>query len=227
MGRKSKVSYEVKVTAIEAYLNGLKSIKMISYDLSVNESSVKRWVKIYKSLGPSGLVCQAKNTCYSKELKITAIEEYLQGKGSLRDISIKYGLRSESQLVTWLMKYNSHKEIKSSKSGGNQIMAKGRTTTLDERIKIVEYCIETNKNYNDTAQKFQVSYQQVRSWVLKFEELGVDGLLDRRGKQKPLEQLSEFEKLRAEMRLLQAQNKRLEMENELLKKLDEIERGRY
>lgn len=66
----------------------------------------------------------------------------------------------------------------------------------------------------------------MRSWVIKFEESGIDGLLDRRGKCKPEDQLTEVEKLKAQMQLLEAKNKRLEMENALLKKLEEIERGR-
>ncbi|WP_432404804.1 hypothetical protein [Wukongibacter sp. M2B1] len=62
--------------------------------------------------------------------------------------------------------------------------------------------------------------------MIRFEESGIDGLLDRRGKRKPEEQMTEVDKLKAEMRLLEAKNKRLEMENELLKKLEEIERRR-
>lgn len=123
------------------------------------------------------------------------------------------------------MKYNGHEEIKPSGTGGDQIMTRGRATTLEERIEIVKYCIENDKNYNETSRKYKVSYQQVRNWMIKFEELGIDGLLDRRGKRKLESQLSEVEKLKAENKLLEAKNKRLEMENELLKKLEKIERG--
>lgn len=226
MGRKSKVLFEIKVSAVEEYLKGLKSVKKISEELSVNKSSVKRWIRIYKSKGASGLICQPKNTSYSKELKIAAIEEYLEGKGSLCGISIKYGLRSESQLVNWIMKYNGHEEIKLSGAGGNQIMTKGRKVTIEEKIEIVKYCIENDKNYIETSKKYQVSYQQVRSWVIKFEKSGIDGLLDRRGKRKLEDRLTEIEKLKLEMKLLEAKNTRLEMENELLKKLEDIERRR-
>ncbi|WP_373370333.1 helix-turn-helix domain-containing protein [Irregularibacter muris] len=78
---------------------------------------------------------------------------------------------------------------------------------------MVKYCIENSKNYNKTATKYQVSYQQVRSWVLKYEELGVNGLLDRRRKRKSEGELIQVDKLKTEMKLLEAQNKRLEMEN--------------
>ena len=226
MGRKSHVLSEIKIKAVQDYLKGKKSVVKICDELSVGKTTVREWIKIYQSKGELGLRPQTRNTSYSKELKIKAIEEYVAGNDSLLAISLKYGLRSKKQLQNWIMKYNSHEEIKSSGVGGNQIMTKGRTTTLKERISIVEYCIENDKNYNKTAKKYQVSYQQVRNWVIKFEESGIDGLLDRRGKCKPEDQLTEVEKLKAEMKLLKAKNKRLEIENELLKKLEEIERRR-
>ena len=40
-------------------------------------------------------------------------------------------------------------------------MTKGRKTTYEERVEIVKYCIEHQNNYAETAQKYQVSYQQV------------------------------------------------------------------
>lgn len=46
---------------------------------------------------------------------------------------------------------------------------KGRTTTLEERIKIASFCIENGYNYQYAAKTFEVSYQQVYQWVKKFE----------------------------------------------------------
>lgn len=37
-------------------------------------------------------------------------------------------------------------------------MTKGRKITLEEKIAIVAYCIENNKDFNKTALKFEVSY---------------------------------------------------------------------
>lgn len=61
----------------------------------------------------------------------------------------------------------------------------------------------------------------------KYEDSGIDALVDRRGKNKPMEEMSELERLRMENRLLKAQNKRQEMEMNFLKKLEEIERRGY
>lgn len=105
-------------------------------------------------------------------------------------------------------------------------MTKGRKTTLDERVEIVSFCMANGKDYGLVMEKFGVSYQQIYSWVRKYEEHGVDGLMDKRGKRKPLEAMSEVERLRAENKMLRAEIKRKEMENAILKKLEEIERRR-
>lgn len=43
---------------------------------------------------------------YSKELKATAVQEYLSGKGSLKSISKKYGILGNSQLSCWIKVLN-------------------------------------------------------------------------------------------------------------------------
>lgn len=104
-------------------------------------------------------------------------------------------------------------------------MTKGRKTTLDERIEIVSYCIANGKDYSAVIEKYGVSYQQIYSWVRKYEVKGVDSLIDKRGKAKPLDEMNEVERLRAENKMLKAENKQKEMEIAVLKKVREIERG--
>ena len=105
-------------------------------------------------------------------------------------------------------------------------MTKGRKTTFEERIEIVQYCIAHDHNYAETSEKYQVSYQQARNYTVKYEAGGVDALLDNRGRRKKPDELSELERLRAEVKLLKAQKERAEMEISFLKKLEEIERRR-
>ena len=105
-------------------------------------------------------------------------------------------------------------------------MTKGRKTTFDERVEIVEYCIAHDKNYMETSEKFGVSYQQARNYTIKYEESGVEGLKDNRGRRKSEDEMDELEKLRAEVKLLRAAKERAEMEISFLKKLEEIERRR-
>ena len=80
------------------------------------------------------------------------------------------------------------------------------------------------KNYPLTIKTYGVSYQQIYAWVRKYEEKGVAGLVDGRGRNKPESEMTEVEKLRVQNKLLQAQIKDKEMEIALLKKLKELER---
>ena len=96
---------------------------------------------------------------------------------------------------------------------------------MDEKIEIVSYCIANNKDYGKTIEQYGVSYQQIYGWVRKYERDGVDGLTDHRGKRKNESSMTEVEKLQAQIKLKEAENQRLQMENDLLKKLEALERG--
>ena len=54
----------------------------------------------------------------------------------------------------------------------------------------------------------------------------IECIIDNRGKSKTFNEMSDSQRLMAQIKLLEAQNKRLEMENDFLKKLEEIERRR-
>ena len=75
------------------------------------------------------------------------------------------------------------------------------------------------------AIKYKVSYQQVRTWTLRYEELGEAGLEDRRGKRKKDQTpRTELEAAQIEIEQLKHALYLAKMENHLLKKLDEIVR---
>jgi len=163
---------------------------------------------------------------YSAELKLQAVQDYLTGKGSLRQICRQYGIKDKRQLRNWISCYNGHKDFKERSGARGEIyMIKGRKTRQEERSQIVAFCIEHGKDYALTVETYQVSYQQIYSWVRKYEARGVDGLVDRRGKAKPEDELTEAERLRQENRMLQAKLKDKEMEIALLKKLRELRGG--
>ena len=167
-----------------------------------------------------------RNKKYSKELRIQAVQAYLKGEGSQETICKRFGIISDRQLRNWVKWYNGHKEFKERRGAGTEIyMTKGRKTTQEERVEIVAFCIEHGKDYPLTIQTYGVSYQQIYAWVRKYEEHGIDGLKDGRGRTKPLEEMSETERLRMENKILKAQLKDAEMENKLLKKLRELRGG--
>ena len=227
MSRKSKINPIEKVKTVERYLNGEIGIRQAGRELGVNHTSIQRWVSIYKSKGPVGLLDQPQNSHYSKELKLSAINDYLNEKGSLSTICIKYGIRSEKQLIDWIKVYNSGGILKT--STGGTYMKKAKSTTIDERLKIVTECLANDKNYGAMALKYQCSYQQVRNWVKRYEEMGSKGLEGRRGRRVgSLPSRTPEEELRDRIAELERKNLDLQMENDLLKKVRELERrGRY
>lgn len=220
-----KIEPEIKINYIKRYLDGKDSQRMIAEILGVSQAAVQQWISNYNSLGTDAFLRKG-NGYYSVELKRSAVQDYLSGVGSQQLICEKYGIRSKSELQKWIKKYNGHKELKASGTGGTVIMTKGRETTFDERVEIVQYCIAHEHNYAEAALKYHVSYHQARNYTIKYESSGVEGLNDNRGKRKSEDQLTEVERLRAENRILRAEKQRAEMEASFLKKLEEIERRR-
>ncbi|WP_082423192.1 helix-turn-helix domain-containing protein [Paenibacillus dakarensis] len=103
-------------------------------------------------------------------------------------------------------------------------MNKGRKTTYEERIEIVQYTLAHDLDYQKAIEKYHVSYQQVYAWVRKYKADGQEALQDHRGRKKTLEELDEQEQLKLRIKELEARNEYLEMENALAKKLAEIRR---
>ena len=94
-------------------------------------------------------------------------------------------------------------------------------------MEIVKYCIDNERNYKLTAEKYDVSYSQVYSWVKKYDDNGETALIDRRGHHKTDEEVDEIERLSRENKRLKRQLEEKDMVVELLKKVQEIERRRY
>ncbi len=226
---RSPFTSEERLLAVEDYLNGKRSITQICEDLNMSSyETVRQWVLTYQEHGITAFIAKSKNNCYTKEFKTKVVEEYLAGKGSLPDLISKYKIPSTSTLRKWIMRYNSNMELKDYDPKQEVYMATSRRkTTLEERKEIVAYCIEHNRDYKNTAEKYDVSYSQVYSWVRKYDTAGEEGLTDKRGRHKTEEEVDELEKLRRENKRLKRQLEERDMAVELLKKVKEFERRRF
>lgn len=223
---KGNLTDEERIAAVQDVLNGNGGCKQIAPKYGINHETLRQYVRIAKTEGIDAVKVQKSNRRYSVEIKLQAVKEYLSLKSSLNEICAKYKIRSRSLLQQWISWYNSGKDFKERTRSERRItMNKGRKTTKEERIEIVSFCIENGKNYGLTMEKYGVSYQQIYSWIRKYEEKGVEGLNDRRGKAKPEDKLTEADKLRMENKILQAKLKEMEMENKLLKKLRDLRGG--
>ena len=224
MSRKSKIDPAEKVKIVERVLAAEIGVCEAGRLTGVDGSTIRQWRDLYLSDGPTALMAQHTNKVYSQELKLQAVHEYLNGASSQRDIVKKYHLRSKSQLRNWIKVYTTHGEIKSRTSGGGSYMRKARQTTPEERLEIVQDCLANNKNYGAAALKYNCSYQQVRNWVLRYEKMGSAGLEDRRGRRAGTQPArTPEEELRDKIAELERKNRDLQMENDLLKKVRELE----
>ena len=230
MSKKSKFDPVLKVKLVKRYLRGELGLSEAARMAGLmRESSFSDWVSIYRNEGPMGLLEQHHNKNYSKTLKTAAVTAYFNGEGSLRTIAERFGIRSTCQLRDWIKMYNTHGEIRSRTSGGGSYMSKTRQTTPEERLEIVQDCLANDKNYGAMARKYNCSYQQVRNWVLRYEKMGAAGLEDRRGHRVGTQPArTPEEELRDKIAELERRNHDLQMENDLLKKVRELEmKDRY
>ncbi len=224
--KRKKISWEKQVEIVERYLRGEVGYRESVKAANNSKSSFRRWVAQYRKGGPSALLPPKKKNIYPASLKLSVVKAYLSGEASMEALCSKYGLRSYTQIQNWIKVYNAHGNFDSRKnSGGGSYMKQGRETTLEERTQIAQDCIASGKNYGEMALKYQVSYQQVRSWTLRYEKLGEAGLEDRRGRRKKDQTpRTELEQAQIEIEQLKHKLYLAEMERDLLKKLEEIER---
>ena len=224
MSRNRKLRGEEHIKAVMEYLRGGGSYEVIAHKYGVSEVLIREDICRYKLQGPLAFNKNGKNNIYSIEIKRKVVEAYLKGEGSQNELAAKYGLRSSKQLRQWIKVYNSGRGFQHKMSGGSR-MKEARLTTLEERVQIAKDCIANGGNYGETALKYKVSYQQVYQWTKKFKEMGAAGLEDRRGKRlKDQTPRTREEELEIEVAKLKHELYITQMERDLLKKLDEIER---
>ena len=221
---KTKASADEKLRIVQLCESGELSQGSAAEQLGVSQSSVYQWVCLYRERGALCFMNLERNQSYSPELKMQAVHAYLAGQGSLQVIASRYGLRSKTQLQRWIKMYNEGRDFRQGKLGGRHMKA-SRKTTEEERIAIVKDCLDNGLSYNDAAEKHNVSYQQIYTWVRKYTELGEAGLEDRRSKRKENQQpRTELEEMKIKMAKLEHELYRTKVERDLLKKLEELER---
>ncbi|WP_125710026.1 helix-turn-helix domain-containing protein [Companilactobacillus zhongbaensis] len=95
---------------------------------------------------------------------------------------------------------------------------KARKFDFEQRVEIVEWVIQHDKDYRAAAEKFKASYQQVNNWTRKYLKDGVDGLKDRRGQNKPVDPNDEEQALKIERKKYKELSYHVEISNRFLEK---------
>ena len=194
MGRKAKYTFEQKLQAVLDYQSGKKSAADIALELDMGkrgDDRIREWTNLYKANGPEALNPKEKHSSYSKEFKEQVVQDYIQNGLSQNELAAKYNISSRSVIIQWIKRYNNHMEQRDYDPHPEVYMAERKKTTKEERMEIVQYCIDHDRNYKETAAKYGCSYSQVYSWVRKYDKQGTDGLNDNRGHRKAEENLTD------------------------------------
>ena len=122
--------------------------------------------------------------------------------------------------------------LKDTKQKREESSMKAKETTYEERLEIVKWVLDNNKNYIKAAEKFNLNYALVYKWTQSFLKEGEEGLkYKKRGPKFKNEidesKLTDTEKLKLELEKEREIRKRLELELEVLKKKEAMEKQLY
>lgn len=211
---------------IQLFLNEEVSFQELknNYGLLLSRSVFSTKVLMFQEHGLEGIRSNTINNHYSKVFKNSVVEEHLELGIPVTRLARKYNIPSESTVRTWIIKYTKGKDFRVYSEKSEVYTMTGRKTTDDEKIIIVKDYLTRSLSYSEAAEKHNVSYNNIYSWVQKYKEHGPDGLIDRRGRRKLDSIQTDEEKLKTEIAALKARNEFLETENTALKKLKEVER---
>lgn len=215
-------SPEEKLEIIQEWIQGASPSHLAAkHRLPVK--TLREWRRKYETYGTEGLKRRSRHRTYTRTFKEMIAREHQNETISLTELAYKYDIPSKETVRKWIMRYNNGEEIRTTREGASPV-TKGRKTTYAERIEIAQYHAQKDISYRELAERFEVSYQQARNIVVKYREYGEVGLEDKRGKGKSEDQLTETDRLNREISMLKADKRKLEVENALLKKLEELER---
>jgi transposase-like protein len=224
---KSSFTSEQKIRVCTEYLSCKKSAIQLATELNMGKrgyNHIREWAAKYSAYGNEAFDYTGRNASYSKEFKECVVKEYLTGFGSLNDLCAKYNINSNSLLRNWIIKYNNHIELKDYNPKLEVYMGDTLKTTYEERIEIVKECLANDRNVKEVAAKYGCKYAQLYQWVRKYEANGEESLLDKRGRRKQEDELSDLEKAERKIAQLEREKEEYRMKYELLKKAEERER---
>lgn len=225
MGKRIEIDIAEKEFLIRECLAGRLRMREAARRAGVGHSTMHTWISRYRAEGTAALTEDGnkERRTYSEEIRQKAVEEYLSGQGSSMAIAEKYKLRSGNLVLDWVKEYHRHRE--NLKKTGGVSVAK-RKYTLEDRVQVVREHLEEGKRFSELSGQYGVTVHVVRNWVKRYQEMGVAGLEDRRGKRLAAQTpRTPEEALRIKNACLERENYLLKLELDLLKKVKELERG--
>ena len=154
---------------------------------------------------------------YSSEFKLKVIRYYLDENHSYSECMKKFNIPTKSILNKWIHKYEMY---------GAESMLKQLKSSYDGNFKqdVVEYMHNNHLSATETANYYKLAGSDVvLKWERIYYEEGPQGLyVERRGRSKNMSSKPKKKLSKEVEEDLIAENQRLRMENEYLKKLNAL-----
>jgi len=154
---------------------------------------------------------------YSKELKLEVVKYCLEKCNSVYDASKKFNIPSATPIKRWIKRYELY--------GIEGLMPKRASYDGKFKQNVVEYMHNNHLSLEEASAKFRINNPTtLGKWERIYYEEGPQSLYEeRRGKKKIMSSKPRKKKLSKEIEEdLIAENQRLRMENEYLKKLNAL-----
>lgn len=116
---------------------------------------IHKVLSVHLNVGVESLNKSSSRKSYTKEMKQVAVRDYLKRELKAFKNVYWYQVSSKSVLYKWVSNYTSYSKLKDYGKA-----KKGRKTTLEGFIKIIQYFFEIGRNYQQTHKILSISYQQ-------------------------------------------------------------------
>ena len=154
---------------------------------------------------------------YSNEFKLKVVKYCIEGHHGFKSTADHFNIPAKVTVQKWCRKYEEH---------GEKGLLKNFKTSYSGEFKqsVVEYMHTNHLSATETAMHFRLNTHVVLKWERIYYEEGPQGLyIERRGRSKNMSSKQKKKKLdKAVEEDLIAENQRLRMENEYLKKLNAL-----
>lgn len=154
-------------------------------------------------------------TKFSTDFKLSVVKFYLENNVSKHEIARQFGV-IKSEVIKWIALFENH--------GESGLRPRYTNYSQEFKIDVLNYMKDNGTSFRETAAIFNISSDAtIGKWLKIVETHGVDALQPRKRGRLPMEkEVKKMTFVEDSKEALLAENERLRMENDYLKKLNAL-----